>query len=187
MNDEWGGIIPEASGQMHLREPGFNFAPSSLRGMVPRWWNRLLTLFLLAAVAVTAGASVYFAREITLGEHTTDFYMLNREGKAQNYPQKLTPGQKGQIMLVVANNERETVDYVVEVAVGGTVLERIAPIRLDGGGRWVQEIDFAFATAGRRQKVEFLLYKEASAAPYRSLYLWVDVADVSELTGQGST
>jgi uncharacterized membrane protein len=48
-------------------------------------------------------------------EKFTEFYVLNEQGQAFNYPSNLTVGEEGFIIVGLANHEGRTVNYTVEV------------------------------------------------------------------------
>ncbi len=44
---------------------------------------------------------------ILAGERFTEFYILGLEGKADNYPDELTVGEEGRVILGIVNHEHE--------------------------------------------------------------------------------
>ncbi|MBI4294751.1 MAG: DUF1616 domain-containing protein [Chloroflexi bacterium] len=150
--------------------------PSSSRRWLPRslrhWGFTTLALMTLAAAVATLAFVLAMPQ---VSQRYTEFYLLGREGKAENYPGELVQGEKGTVVVGIVNREHETTAYRLEVAIDGQRVANTGGITLSQGEKREQEISFAATRAGTRQKVEFLLYKGASTEPYRSLHLWINV------------
>ena len=133
----------------------------------------LLVLFILAAT----GAIIYVTAVHVpkTGDIFTEFYILGPDGKAEGYPTDLTAGQPAQVIVGVANHEYATVNYRIQVKTGDYVQTTVAPIVLGDGQKWEQPVVFVFYTAHENEQVQFLLYRQGDASPYRSLHLWVNV------------
>jgi uncharacterized membrane protein len=110
-----------------------------------------------------------------VGEPFTEFYVLGPSGKAEGYPNTLIPGQAAEVILGVINREGQDVAYTIEVRGEGRLVRGIGPIRLADKQKWEEKVSFALRRPGDRVKVEFLLFREGTPEPYRSLHLWVRV------------
>lgn len=110
-----------------------------------------------------------------VGEPFTEFYVLGPSGKAEGYPRDLVPGQAAVVILGVINNEEQEVDYRIQVRGENRLLQGIGPIRLADKQKWEEKVSFALRRPGDRVKVEFLLFRQGTPEPYRSLHLWVRV------------
>ena len=104
----------------------------------------------------------------------TEFYILGIEGKAENYPQELAPGEEGKVKVGIVNREHKEMDYRLEVMVDGDKLYERSPIQLMPEEKWERVIGFTIQKTGSKQKVEFRLAK-GSEQPGETRYLWVNV------------
>ena len=73
----------------------------------------VLALAILGALVTV----VYMVIVPPVGERDTDFYILDLEGVAEDYPYKLILGDSGVVSLGIVNREHETVVYRVEVTI----------------------------------------------------------------------
>jgi uncharacterized membrane protein len=138
--------------------------------------DRILVVFLVASILGAIGTLTYIVVNPRVAEKFTEFYILGPGGNATNYPNKLTIGEEGRVILGIVNHEHENnLSYRVEIMIDGEINSKIGPLSLDNGDRWESEVGFIPREAGNNEKVEFILYKNNEEQPYRSLYLWIDV------------
>jgi uncharacterized membrane protein len=103
------------------KEPFLPFVPKALYGSAMKEFNtgskvdKALTVVLIFAILTSVFAIGYVVAVPREGEHFTEFYVLGPQGKATNYPQNLSVGQSGQVVLGIANHEYKTVTYTIEV------------------------------------------------------------------------
>jgi uncharacterized membrane protein len=163
-------------------EEGFSI---HLNADFPRWraasrLNKVLAIVLSAFVLGVIGTLAYVIVTPKAGEKFTEFYILGLDGKAENYPQELTVGDEGNVILGIANHEHEgNLVYRVEITINGEVNSIIGPLTLPNEEKWQNEVGFTPHKAGENQKLEFILYKQGEDKPYKLLYLWVDVKGTS--------
>ena len=119
--------------------------------------------------------------------------MLGPGGDAFGYPTVLNVSQPGAVILGIANQESENVDYVVRVDLAGVRLVYNATshvnttieinrtslawfnVTLADRQSWIQYYTFQINTNGF-WKIHFLLFKDREVAPaYRELHLNVRV------------
>jgi uncharacterized membrane protein len=114
-------------------------------------------------------------------EKFTEFYILNTEGKAENYPQHVALGEKIELIIGVVNHEYAPAAYRVEINIAGIPLEEINIATLAQDEKWEEAVSFIPQTLGEKQKVEFWLYKDGEAEPYYKapLHLYIDVTKPS--------
>jgi len=142
--------------------------------------NRVLAIVLSAFILGVVGTLAYVIVTPKAGEKFTEFYVLGLDGKAENYPQELTVGDEGNVILGIANHEHEgNLVYRVEITINGEVNSIIGPLTLPNEEKWQNEVGFTPHKAGENQKLEFILYKQGEDKPYKLLYLWVDVKGTS--------
>ena len=163
-------------------EEGFSIR---LNADFPRWraasrLNQVLAIVLSAFVLGVIGTLAYVIVTPKAGEKFTEFYMLGLDGKAENYPQELTVGEEGNVILGIVNHEHEgDLVYRVEITINSDVNSTIGPLTLPDEEKWQNEVGFTPHKAGENQKLEFILYKQGEDKPYKLLYLWVDVKGTS--------
>jgi len=163
-------------------EEGFSIR---LNGDFPRWraasrLNQVLAIVLSAFILGVVGTLAYVVVTPRAGEKFTEFYVLGLDGKAENYPQELTVGDEGNVILGIANHEHEgNLVYRVEITINGEVNSTIGPLTLPDEEKWQNEVGFTPHKAGENQKLEFILYKQGEDKPYKLLYLWIGVKGTS--------
>ncbi len=137
--------------------------------------DRTLIVLLIVFMTGAIGALTYFITTPKVRERFTEFYILGVEEEAQDYPQELTLGDEGRVIIGLVNQEQEIAEYRVEIIINGEIVEELQSIILDNDDKWEQEVSFIPIRAGPAQKVEFWLYKGTVTEVYRKLHLWVDV------------
>jgi len=110
-----------------------------------------------------------------VGEPFTEFYVLGPSGKAEGYPRRLIVGEPGQVIVGVINHEGHPARYRVEVQAGADRLASEQPFALADGEKREGAVAVVLRRPAKQVKVEFVLFKEGVAGPYRRLHLWMDV------------
>lgn len=143
--------------------------------------GKILSVILILSIVLAISTTAYIIVKPT-GESFTEFYILGPDGKASDYPTKITPGGTGNLIIGVVNHENKETSYRVLVSSNNTV-QMEQQIKLKSGEKI--EIPFNF-TAGElgEMKMEFLLFKlPENNNVYRSLHLWLNMTDSpSEVT-----
>jgi uncharacterized membrane protein len=137
--------------------------------------GRLLSIILALAVLGGLGSLGYVMANPKVEEKFTEFYILGLEGRASGYPEKLSVGEKGEVIVGIINREQEVDTYWVEVTIDGVKNTELKPVTLGNAERREEIISFTPNKAGDNQKVEFLLYQQGRDGVYQKLHLWVDV------------
>ena len=110
----------------------------------------------------------------TPSEKFTEFFLLDENGKAINYPTNLTVGQTGNLTVGVVNHEYATSSYQIKIIQDNQVLKE-KNITLNNGEKEKLPFEFTAGTSGQ-EKLEFKLYKLPDTENiYRYLYLQVNV------------
>ena len=171
------------------RQPaGLAYAPEMEWRPGP-WWASLPQLdkrvyLLCAAALLVAGLAVAYVFLVPSDdEFMTEFYILGKEGLAEDYPRQAEVGQALSVTLGLNNLERETKTYNVEVwAVDPwedrrELIQTAGPFTLDREESVEQPLAWAMPWAGDDQIIEFYLYTtdQEGQDPYRALRLWLDV------------
>jgi hypothetical protein len=133
--------------------------------------EKALIVALVASIIIASGIMIY--TKLTFPEEKfTAFYILGEGGKVGNYPTDLYLGRSTSITVGVENHEHTTVNYTLQAKMGRSTLNS-QKITLDHGENWLRNVSFIVNRVGPRTKLEFLLYKEGSTNPDKSLHLWV--------------
>ncbi len=141
-----------------------------------RTWNKLLSITLIVVVIGALVAIAYSLVATDDSDEFTDFYILSENGEAGHYPQELTIGQEGNIIIGVTNHEGEDAGYRIEVVANGLILNEMGPFHVSDNENWESELNFSLPLAGANQKVEFFIYKDQATDPYlEPLHLWVNI------------
>jgi uncharacterized membrane protein len=133
--------------------------------------EKALVVALVASIVIASGIVIYGKR--TIPEETfTAFYLLDTNGKAENYVTDLYLGRQASVTVGIENHEHSPVNYILEAKLGSSTVNS-QEITLGHGENWLGDVSFIVNRVGPRVKLEFLLYKDGSTDPYRSLHLWV--------------
>jgi uncharacterized membrane protein len=137
--------------------------------------DKVLSIALIASIIVTCATLVYVAVTPKTGERFTEFYILGPNGTASDYPTDLKVGEEGKVIIGIVNHEYENVTYRIVVRLDNDTIATIDGIRLTNGEKWEQNFTFTPQKTGENMKLEFLLYREGSEEPYRTLHIWITV------------
>lgn len=122
--------------------------------------RNIMIMGVIVIVALLVAAPTYQmmkpAENVT--NPSTEFYVLGPDGKnISTYPSNLTPGQTGNVTIVLVNHENTTTDYRIVTTSNQTVINEIN-VTLNPGEK--REIPYTFTTGeSGTKKMEFLLYK----------------------------
>ena len=159
--------------------PSSNFGTTLLQWTAMKGWDKVLSVILIVSILGAMSTIAYAISVPKIGERFTEFYILGLDSVAASYPNELTVGEEGKVILGVVNHEHEdSLTYRVEILVDskdGNIVELPA---LAHGERWESKVGFIPQQVGDYQKVEFILYKNGETAPYSSLYLWISVRNI---------
>ena len=163
--------------------------------------NKFLSILLGLLVISAVGILIYVSIRPANNEKFTEFYILGRNGKAQNYPTEftMTNGQVtsvsydgisdltngwGDVTLGLVNHEGEETTYSIKILIDneavdvnydGVNVNQLGPLELLQDQTWQNEIGFSPEHAGDNQEVDFLLFAGNNTAPENILRLWINV------------
>lgn len=140
-----------------------------------RHWSKTLSVVLALAIVAVISAIIYMAVNPNIGEGFTEFYILNIEGNAEGYPEELSVGEEGSVLIGIVNREAETTEYRVDITINDELERLIDGITLESEEAWEEIVSFTLDIVGEDEKIEFLLYKGTESEPYIVLRLYVDV------------
>jgi uncharacterized membrane protein len=141
----------------------------------PNRWDRILSGVLIVVILAAIGMLVFVAISPTEEEKFTEFYILDSEGKAENYPNVLVSGEEAQVTIGIVNHEQEATDYIIKIFVAEQQVKEVKIMTLAHEESWEQVVSFTSAVVGEEQKVEFMLYIGGSNEAGLVLDLWIDV------------
>ncbi len=140
-------------------------------------FNIILFVFLIAAIVITSGFIIYFYVAPQKVNEFTEFYVLNSEGQAKDYPELATAGNTVDVIIGLVNHESKPATYQVHVVISGTEVKRVDVGTLADREKWEQTVSFVPEVAGQHQSVDFFLYRDGGTQPYHKdpLRLYMDV------------
>lgn len=146
--------------------------------------DRLLTIVLILSIIASLILLVYVIAAPKQGEKFTEFYILGSGGKASDYPHNSSPAKPVNLIVGVVNHEYSIINYSLKIKIkNDTFLER--NIRLTDNQTWEEPVRFSINTTGSDLKLEFLLFREDHAEPYRETHLWINSENVSMNNTEG--
>jgi uncharacterized membrane protein len=137
--------------------------------------DKIITAVLVVMIAGAIGTLVYVINMPRTGETFTEFYVLNAEGKASDYPRTVKMGQSTEVILGIINHESESTTYKIEIMIDNEKSEDTGPVSLEAEAKWEKKVVFRPSHSGANQQIEFRLYHNSEAEPGETLHLWVDV------------
>jgi len=134
--------------------------------------ERALVLVLASSIIIASSMFIYASLTFPY-ERFTALYILGEGVKAENYPHTLYVLEPNPTIVSVENYERSPVNYTLQIRLNGYPLKE-QRIFLNHEEKWRSKIDIVPKHLGKRMKLEFVLFKEGSTIPYRSVHLWVN-------------
>ena len=141
----------------------------------PNRWDRILSGVLVVAILATIGMLVFVAQSPRAEEKFTEFYILDADGKAENYPDVVISGEEAEVTMGIVNREQEATDYIIKIFVAGQQVKEVKTMTLAHEESWEQLVSFSPTKVGENQEVEFMLFKIGEVEAYLDLHFWIDV------------
>ena len=142
--------------------------------------GQILTIILIAAIMAGLAALGYTLATTYESENFSEFYILGQDGLAENYPAKLTVGERASVIAGISNYEGKESSYRLKIVMENKNIAELGPILLADDETWEDSVFWIPEVAGDNQKVEFSLYKDDDVQPIlEPLHLWVDVNETS--------
>lgn len=142
--------------------------------------KKIISAFLCACIIASIGIVIYIIYNPPHSEKITEFYILGSSGKATGYPNNLTVGESGKVILGVVNHEYEDMTYRIVARMNNINIVIMNDVILEHEEGWELNYTFTPNWVGERMKLEFNLKKNGYDETYRTLHLWVTVR-VSEV------
>ena len=140
-------------------------------------FDKLIGIVLIVVIAALICTIVYLSLVPNPKDRFTEFYILNTDGKAYNYPGNATAGVPLEVIIGIANHERKSLDYTVKIVADRQELKVIKFGKLVDGDKREEKISFIPLSAGKDSKIQFFLFTDAGAEPHlkHPLVLVLDV------------
>jgi uncharacterized membrane protein len=138
----------------------------------------LSVIFVLSIVALvsTLGYTLVFPNP---GEPFTEFYILGTNGTIGSYPTQYHLGQQQPVTVGIVNHEQQDTSYQLVVRLNDTNSSTVLyseNLSLANNQTWQQAVNLKPDRTGSNMTMEFLLYRDNQAGPYRETYLPVTVS-----------
>ena len=139
--------------------------------------NTALFVFLAAAIVATSGFIIYMNVTPQNINKFTEFYVLNAEGKAKDFPEQVIVDNPVGVLLGVINHEYQPADYNVEIKMDNTEVGKANTGTLAYQQKWEEKVSFIPRVVGEGQRIDFILFKNGEIEPYLNepLTLYIDV------------
>jgi uncharacterized membrane protein len=149
--------------------------------------NKILRIALAVVIVAALGCLVYVIAAPKQGEKFTEFYILNTEGEAGNYPGQVLLSEPAELIVGIINHEQEPTGYRVEIKIDGILNKEITVAALAHEEKWEEVVSFTPQILGERQQVEFWLYRSDESNPYFEdpLSLYIDTFQFYVLNAEG--
>jgi uncharacterized membrane protein len=140
-------------------------------------WDLAISLLIVIVVISMAGLAAHLYTTPRPEDRFTDFFMLNVDGKADDYPKNVSVGQPVTVILGITNHEYSDTAYLVDAVSGNSTLLEIGPVSLATGATWQDRETFRMSAPGDNQEVRFFLYKGNDSNEYHELHLNLNVRE----------
>ena len=132
--------------------------------------DHYFSLIILILIVTGALSVIYITINPQPSEKFTEFYVLNQEGRAGNYPVNLAPGGESKLFMVVKNNEFQPVNYRLMAQLDNITIYN-EEFTLYSDEKREIPLEFKVKNYGS-QKLEMFLYKLPDTNnTYRYLFL----------------
>lgn len=141
--------------------------------------DKIISIVLVSLIVFTSIGIVY-AIHAEENDPLTEFYILNQDGKASNYPIELNKDGSATITVGVINHENKRANYTLQIKLKDKILDTQA-ITLQDKEKWERRITLepVAVEIAEKHQLKLLLYKDKeekdAKEPYRRLHLWTTV------------
>ncbi len=141
--------------------------------------NKGLSICLVVAILGALGSLGYLVTAPKPSQKFTEFYILNTDGKAKDYPHQVISGNPIDIIIGTVNHEDKPTSYRGEITVDNIKNKEISIGELADEERWQELVSFAPDKTGGSRKVELWFYEKGAVEPYFEdpLSLLIDVVE----------
>jgi uncharacterized membrane protein len=126
---------------------------------------KILSAVLIAAIALCTGFIIYLSITPSSNDKFTEFYILNDEGKASDYPFDVKTGEPVSVVLGVINHEYRPVNYKIQIKQNGAIIKSVIVGPLPDKQKWEEKVNFTVEGRGKSQ-LEFYLFTDDGKEPH---------------------
>jgi uncharacterized membrane protein/VanZ family protein len=134
--------------------------------------ERALIIALVCSIIIASGVVIY-AKMTFEEERFTALYILGEGGKAEQYLEEVHLLEPSSMIVGIENYEHAPANYTLQAKLGDYVVHE-QQIMLAHGEKWEDKVSFAPKHVAKNAKLDFILYKDGTTDPYRSVHLWID-------------
>ena len=127
--------------------------------------DKILSAVLIAAIALCTGFIIYLSITPSSNDKFTEFYILNDEGKASDYPFDVKAGEPVSVVLGVINHEYRPVNYKIQIKQNGAIIKSVIVGPLPDKQKWEEKVNFTVEGRGKSQ-LEFYLFTDDGEEPH---------------------
>ena len=128
-------------------------------------FDKILSAALIVAIIVCTGFIIYLSITPSSNDKFTEFYILNENGKASDYPFVVKAGEPVTVVLGLINHEYQPVNYKILIKQNGAIIKTVTTGLLPDKQKWEEKVDFAVEGSGRSQ-TEFYLFTDDGKEPH---------------------
>jgi uncharacterized membrane protein len=141
--------------------------------------DRILSILLVVSLLLSVSVVVYAVITPAQSDTYTEFYILNSNGTAGDYPTQFSLANATPIIVGVVNHEGRAVTYDLVIAQNeSSQLKTLHSEQfvVNDNGQWEKTILLRPDAAGSNIEFEFLLYEQGNTtSPYRETHLFANV------------
>jgi len=141
--------------------------------------DRILSVLLVVSLVLSVSIVVYAVTTPALSDSYTEFYILDSNGKAADYPTQFSLANATPIVVGVVNHEGHNVTYnLVILQNESSQLKTLhsEQFTVNDNGQWEKTVLLRPDAAGSDIEFKFLLYEQGdNTTPYRENHLFANV------------
>jgi uncharacterized membrane protein len=140
--------------------------------------DKTLVIALILILSTSLVATIYLLAMPYSGQRYTELYVLDPNGKAQDYPSQLRLGENKSVIVGVTNDEQRAVQYTLVTTLNGTAGSSTISTEkfsLTNDQNWEKTEVIQPDQTGTNLKLSFLLYANDDASPIQQTHLWLNV------------
>ena len=128
-------------------------------------FDKILSAVLIAAIGLCIGFIIYLSITPSSNDKFTEFYILNENGKASDYPFVVKAGEPVTVVLGLINHEYQPVNYKILIKQNGAIIKTVTTGLLPDKQKWEEKVDFTIEGSGKSQS-EFYLFTDDDKEPH---------------------
>jgi len=134
-------------------------------------FDKILSAVLIAAIVLCTGIIIYLSVTPSENDKFTEFYILNENGKASDYPFDVKAGQPVTVVLGVINHEFQPVNYKILIKQNGDIIKSVTVGSLPDKQKWEEKVDFTVKESGESQSEFYLFSDDGKASHIKDLLI----------------